>query len=188
MAFPPWNLDKALKVYQLANSADTHVFHAGCHAAGIKPIYHLFWESLPLSDIYVPITPDILHQMLQGVMKHLILWLTHPNIFGSAEINACCRSLPPSHHITHFPHGITNLSWVSGKQHKDMCQILIGLIINLSLPGGQVPSRVIRAVHVLLDFLYITQLPSQTTDTLDRLDNSLQLFHQNKTVFADFGV
>ena len=90
MAFPPWNLDKALKVYQLANSADTHVFHAGCHAAGIKPIYHPFWESLPLSDIYVSITPDILHQMLQGVMKHLISWLTHPNIFGSAEINTHC--------------------------------------------------------------------------------------------------
>ncbi len=46
----------------------------------------------------------------------------------------------------------------------------------------------IRAVRVLLDFLYIAQLPSQTTDTLDCLDNSLQLFHQNKTVFADFGV
>ena len=58
-----------------------------------------------------------------------------------------------------------------------MCQILIGLIINLSLPGGQVPSHVIRAVRALLDFLYIAQLPSQTTDTLDHLDNSLQLFH-----------
>jgi len=90
MAFPLQNLDEALKVYQLADSADTCVFHVGCHAVGIKPIYHPFWELLPLSDIYVSITLDILHQMLQGVMKHLISWLTHPNIFGSAEINACC--------------------------------------------------------------------------------------------------
>ncbi|KAH9035982.1 hypothetical protein EDB83DRAFT_2178445, partial [Lactarius deliciosus] len=53
---------------------DVHVFHAACHEVGLKPIFHPFWESLPLVNIFVSITPDILHQMLQGVMKHLITW------------------------------------------------------------------------------------------------------------------
>ncbi|KAN0103742.1 hypothetical protein V8E52_011679, partial [Russula decolorans] len=187
-AFPLRNFGKALNVYQLADDADTRVFHAACRETGLKPVYHPFWERLPLSNIYVSITLDILHQMLQGVMKHLISWLTRPNTFGAAEINARCRSLPPNHHIKQFPKGITALSRVSGGEHKNMCRILIGLIINLPLPGGQVPSRVIKAVRALLDFLYIAQLPSQTTDTLHRLDDSLVLFHQNKSVFVDLGV
>ena len=187
-AFPRRNLDEALEVYQLADSSDTRVFHAACNGIGLKPVYHPFWESLPLSNIYISITPDILHQMHQGVLKHLISWLMHPNAFGAAEIDARCHSLPPNHHITQFPRGITTLSRVSGKEHKDMCRILLGLIINLPLPGGQVPSRVIRAVRALLDFLYTMQLPSHTRDTLQHLDDSLALFHQNKSVFADLGM
>lgn len=190
--FPLRNIGEAHEVYQLADDVDTRVFHAACRQAsaqtGLKPVYHPFWESLPLSDIYISITPDVLHQMLQGIMKHLISWLTHPNIFGAAAINARCQSLPPNHHITQFPRGITTLSRVSGQEHKNICRILIGLVINLPLPGGQVPSHVIRAVRALLDFLYIAQLPSHTTDTLRSLDDALAMFHENKSVFADLGV
>jgi hypothetical protein len=187
-AFPLRNLDEALDIYQLAEDADAHDFHATCRETGLKPVYHPFWESLPLSNIYISITPDILHQMLQGVMKHLISWLTNSNTFGATEVNARCRSLPPNHHIKQFPKGITTLSRVSGVEHKNICRILIGLVINLSLPGGQAPSRVIKAVRALLDFLYLAQLPSHTTDTLRHLDDSLTRFHQNKSVFADLGV
>jgi len=41
----------------------------------------------PLVDIYLSITPDILHQLLQGVMKHLISWVTSLGAFGPAEID-----------------------------------------------------------------------------------------------------
>jgi len=47
-------------------------YSAACSNAGIKPIVHPFWQDLPYSDIYLGITPDILHQLYQGVMKHLI--------------------------------------------------------------------------------------------------------------------
>ena len=40
----------------------------------------------------------------------------------------------------------------------------------------------------LLDFLYLAQLPSQTTDTTTRLKDSLDTFHRNKDVFVDLGV
>src|SRR5260370_35698953 len=69
-----------------------------------------------------------------------------------------------------------------------MCWILIGLISNLPLPGGQIPLCVIRLAHTLLNFLYIAQFPSQTMDTLHHLDESLMLFHQNKSIFANLGV
>ena len=35
-----------------------------------------FWDGFPLCDIHMSITPDILHQLYQGVIKHLIHWST----------------------------------------------------------------------------------------------------------------
>ena len=167
---------------------DVHVFHAACRDAGIKLVFHPFWEHLPLTDIFIAITPDILHQMLQGVMKHLIAWLTSAAAIGPDEIDARCQALPPNHHVRIFPNGIMTLSWVSGQEHKDITRLLLGLIVDLPLPSRQVTSRVVRAVRALLDFLYIAQFPSQTTTTIIQLEESLTWFHNNKAVFLDLGV
>ena len=184
---PPRNYDAALETFRLADG-DVHVFNSACHEAGLKPVFHPFWEALPFVDIFLSITPDILHQMLQGVMKHLISWLTSPGAFGTAKIDARCRSLPPNHHITTFVKGITILSRVTGLEHKQMCKILLGLIVDLSLPSGGDTARILRTARALLDFLYLAQLPSHTANTLLRLEESLVRFHDNKDVFLDLGV
>ena len=62
---------KALKTYALADS-NVHTFYATCRDTRIKPVFYPFWEPLPLINIYISITLDILNQLLQGVMKHLI--------------------------------------------------------------------------------------------------------------------
>ena len=185
--FPPRDYAATIDTYLLADE-DVREFHAACRTAGLKPVYHPFWQSFPLTDISLSITPDILHQLLQGVMKHLVAWLTDLALFGATEVNARCRSLPPNHHITLFMKGITTLSRVTGKEHKDMCRILIGLIVDLPLPGGQAPLRVVRAVHAILDFMYLAQYPSHTTNTLNCLEASLAQFHDNKDTFIDLGV
>ncbi|KAH9061974.1 hypothetical protein EDB87DRAFT_391243 [Lactarius vividus] len=187
LRFPARDLTKAFDTFLLADE-NTSSFHAACNEAGLKPIYHPFWQHLPLTNIYISITPDMLHQLLQGVLKHLLSWLTRSVVFGAMEIDARCRCLPPNHHITLFPKGITGLSRISGKEHKAMCRILIGLIVDIPLPGGQAPSRVVRATRALLDFICLAQFPSHTTQTLKCLEDSLATFHQNKDVFVDVGV
>ncbi|KAI9428542.1 hypothetical protein H4582DRAFT_1830580 [Lactarius indigo] len=184
---PLRDYNKAMEAF-LSADGDVQTFHSVCREASLKPVFHPFWEALPLADIFVSITPDILHQMLQGVMKHLIRWLTDSGVFGRAQIDARCRSLPPNHHVMTFVRGISTLSRVSGLEHKHMCRILLGLVIELPLPSGGSPVWVIRTVRALLDFLYITQLPSHTTETLLRLEESLAQFHDNKDVFVDLGV
>ena len=62
-------------------------FKAACIEVGIKPI-RPFWQHLPYVDIYHAITPDILHQLHQGVFKHVVSWLSHANAYGAAEIDA----------------------------------------------------------------------------------------------------
>jgi len=178
---------KALETYALADG-DVRPFHAACRETGIKPVVHPFWENLPHVNIYVSITPDILHQLLQGVMKHVIEWLSDPLMFGPRGIDARCRLMPPNHQITLFPRGITTLSRVLGKEHKNMCRLLLGLIVDLQLADGSSSARVLKAVRGLLDFLYLAQLPSQTNVTISRLEHLLVTFHENKDIFMDLGV
>ncbi|KAI8971258.1 hypothetical protein BD414DRAFT_518074 [Trametes punicea] len=161
-------------------------YTAACREAGIKPLYHPFWESLPYTNIFYAITPDVLHQLYQGVMKHLVAWLK--KAFGDEELDARVRRLPQNNSLRHFAKGISKLTRVTGKEHRDMCRILIGLIIGLPLPHGLSPSRLVRAVRALLDFLYYAQFTCHTTETLCRLSDALKLFHANKLIFVDLGI
>lgn len=161
-------------------------YAAACTAAGIKPIVRPFWQNLPYADIYLSITPDILHQMYQGVMKHLVSWVVAA--FGQKEIDARCQCLPPNHNIHNFSKGITSLSHLTGKEHANMCRVLLGLIVDLKLPDNRSPLPLIRAVRALLDFLYLAQYPLHTSETLRLLHKSLKLFDENKHIFIDLGI
>jgi hypothetical protein len=157
-----------------------------CAEAGIKPIVDPFWKDLPYVHIYRSITPDILHQLYQGILKHLIGWVTQ--MFGPLEIDARCRRLPPNHNIRHFIKGITSLSRVTGQEHDQMSRILLGLVIDAPLPDGLSNVRLIRAVRALLDFIYLAQYPVHSDESLLLLEDALEQFHNNKEIFVDLGI
>lgn len=161
-------------------------FTRACRDLGIKPIREPFWRHLPFVHIYRSITPDILHQLYQGVVKHLIAWLK--DAYGAEELDARCRRLPPNHQIRLFLKGITTLQKVTGKEHGDICRFLLALIIGLPLRDGMSSNRLLRAVRALLDFLYLARYPAHTSDTLASLRASLERFHANKSIFVDLGI
>jgi hypothetical protein len=183
--YPLRNLDEVLNALETLEEGPT-AYARACDNAGIKPVFHPFWEDLPYVNIFRAITPDILHQMYQGVLKHVIAWLQEA--FDTAEIDARCNRLPPNHNLRLFRKGICTLSRVSGKEHSDMCRIILGLIIDIRLPNNQSPARLIRAVRSILDFLYIAQYPSHTDETLAQLNDALARFHENKSIFIDLAI
>ncbi|KAH8084372.1 hypothetical protein BXZ70DRAFT_900453 [Cristinia sonorae] len=157
-----------------------------CKAAGIKPIYRPYWQDLPYADPFLSITPDILHQLYQGVIKHLVAWIK--TVFSQTEIDARCRSLPRNHHVRVFTNGITNLYQLTGREHADIARILLGLVADMPLPGGASSAQLVRAVRAMLDFLYLSQYPVQTSETLSMLQDALTRFHDNKQIFIELGV
>ncbi|KAI9435012.1 hypothetical protein F5148DRAFT_1154707 [Russula earlei] len=104
---PPHELDKILDAFDAISQGPT-VFAQACKEAWVKHIQHPFWEDLPFVNIYQSIAPDILHQLSQGVIKHLIAWLR--TICGDAEIDAQCCHLPPHHKIWIFMNVISYLT------------------------------------------------------------------------------
>ena len=104
-------------------------FLHACSSAGIKPIVNPFWKDLPYAHIYRSIMPDILHQIYQGVVKHLVGWLI--KVIGAKEVDVRCRRLPPNHNLCSFTKGISTLSRVTGEEHSQMCQILLTLTMDV---------------------------------------------------------
>ncbi|KAI0056692.1 hypothetical protein BV25DRAFT_1920826 [Artomyces pyxidatus] len=90
-----------------------------------------------------------------GMVKHVILWLKQ-------VLNARFACLSLNHNLHHFSTGITHLSRVLGKEHKDIMHVLLGY-----------PSQTAA-----------TYAPS----TLQYFENALDEFHANKDIFEQLGV
>ncbi|KAJ3502648.1 hypothetical protein NLJ89_g8789 [Agrocybe chaxingu] len=182
---PPRSIEPVLEALNKIDEGPV-AFTQACSDAGIKPIQDPFWKNLPFVNIYQSITPDLLHQLYQGFVKHVIGWIR--SACGDSEIDARCRRLPPNHHIRLFMKGISHLSRVTGMEHDQICRFLLGLILDIRLPDGLSNVRLIRAVRALLDFLYLAKYPIHTSQTLDNLDDALRQFHENRDIFVALGI
>lgn len=161
-------------------------YSAACQEVRIKPLQQPFWVGLPYVNIFQSITLDVLHQLYQGVIKHLVAWLT--KVCGAAEIDLRARKIPPNHSIHIFRKGITILTRVTGTEHKQIASVLLGLISDIHLPNGISSAPLMSATRALLDFLYLAQFPVHTNTTLQDLQTSLDTFHDNSFIFVDLGV
>jgi hypothetical protein len=180
------DMDAVLDALALVDDPDPGVYKAACKNVGIKPIIGMFYQYLPYAHIFKAIAPDILHQLYQGVIKHILGWIK--TAFDPAEINARCRRLPPNHHIRLFMTGITSLSRLTGQEHGDICRILLGLIVDLPLANGLSSGRLVSAVRAILDCLYLAQYPLHSTSTLQLFQNAIDRFEEAKQVFVDLGI
>jgi hypothetical protein len=142
--------------------------------------YEPFWVGFPLVDIHRSIAPDILHQLYQGVLKHLIWWVQE--VMGEEELDARIRLLPPACGVRQFDKGISALSQVSGTERKHIARILLGCLV------GKIDSRGITACRSLLHFINLAQYPSHDQDTLGYMQEELDTWHKYRSYFIDNGI
>ncbi|KZT33782.1 hypothetical protein SISSUDRAFT_992677, partial [Sistotremastrum suecicum HHB10207 ss-3] len=134
-----------------------------------------FWADFPHTNIHGVTTPDILHQLYQGMIKHVIGWLK--KIVGVAELNNRFMRIPSASGLRHFASGISALANVTGSEHRDISRQLLACL------HGAVDDDVLRATRALLDFTYLAQYKSHSEETLQYMQEALDLFHANKIAF-----
>jgi hypothetical protein len=162
-------------------SGSPQKFHSYCMSKDVAGnVYQPFWDGFPLCDIHRSITPDVLHQLYQGVFKHLVNWCQR--ILTPQELDRRIRALPPAYGLRQFKNGIFAMSQISGTERKNMAKILLGCLV------GCMPAQGIAAVTALLDFIYIAQYPAHDSVTLGYLRDALDRFHANREYFIITGV
>ena len=63
-----------------------------------------------------------------------------------------------------------------------MARILLDCLV------GKVPDEVLICYRALLDFIYIAQYPTHNDDSLQYLEDALDLFHSHKHIFLELGI
>jgi hypothetical protein len=146
--------------------------------AGLISVPELFWKDWDHVNIHTAITSDILHQLIQGMGKHLVSWLTP--LVGEKEMDARFSRIPRAYGLRHFHSGISMLARVSGAEHKAIFAQLLGTV------AGSIPSKAVRAARAMLDFIYLAQYECHTDSSLEVLKSQLDNFHKDKKVFLDY--
>lgn len=149
------------------------------HIRAVSP----FWSNLPHCDIFLSLTPDILHQLHKGMFKdHLVKWTTACVNGGETEVDSRFKAMPHHGNLRHFKRGISLVSQWTGNEYKQMEKIFLGVI------AGAAEPEVERAVRAVLDFIHYAHFEAHTEDSLARLDASWRAFHASKGVFLRLGV
>ena len=144
-------------------------FHSYCMSHNVAgSVYRPFWTGFPLCDIDHSITPDFLHQLYQGVFKHLVHWCQ--STLTPQELDRQIWALPPAYGLWQFKNGIFAMSQILGTERKNMVKIILGCLV------GCMPAQGIAAVTALLDFIYLAQYPAHDFDTLQYLQEALYSF------------
>ncbi|KAI6022354.1 hypothetical protein BKA83DRAFT_4054700, partial [Pisolithus microcarpus] len=130
------------------------------------------WKGWLLSDPSQFFTPKPLHHFHRMFLDHNVKWCI--TVTGLAELNIHFSLLQTPVGYCMFADSISQLKQVMGHDHCTVQCYIIGAI------ASSVQQHFLIAVHSLLDFQYMAQAPEFTDDTLVRVANALQGFHNHK--------
>ena len=145
----------------------------------LNGVHDPFWRDWPLTQPNVFLTPEPIHHWHKQFWDHDVKWCIQ--VLSGTEIDFWFSVLQPCTGYRHFAEGITNLKQVTGQEHHNIEQYLIGIIT------GAVPHSFLITVRALMDFRYMAQAPQISDAGCSQIQNSLALFHKHKQAILDTG-
>ncbi|KAF8601012.1 hypothetical protein BDV93DRAFT_446595, partial [Ceratobasidium sp. AG-I] len=156
-----------LRLYFLHNSI------AELKQLSLKPVWP-WWGDIPYVNLAGCITPDLLHQIYQGVFKtHLLRWLKY--LVGPTVLDERVKAMPMAAGMRHFSKGITGFgSQWTGRESKQMMEQIVPAVI------GDLSSDMAKLVYALMNFMFRAHGSSLTETDLVAMEEDLATFHRLK--------
>jgi hypothetical protein len=145
----------------------------------LRPI-NPFWADFPHCDIFSCMTPDLLHELHNGVFgTHIVKWATQATAGEDDEIDRRFRAMTPHPTLRHFTKGISLTSQWTGNERKNMEKVFLGILAKVTDPAVQ------RAVGGIIDFIHYAHFETHCDESLAQLDKAWSAFHDDKSIFID---
>ncbi|KAF8322392.1 hypothetical protein F5887DRAFT_1087226 [Amanita rubescens] len=150
-----------------------------------------FTSDFPRADIHELISPDLLHQVIKGTFKdHLVAWveayIKETYVAADAreilaDIDRRIRAVPLFPGLRRFPEGRGYKQW-TGDDSKALMKVYLPAIVN------HVPDQMVKAIALFLEFCYLVRRHVLDDDDLDKLDDVLSHYLQEREIFRTTGV
>ncbi|KAF8261270.1 hypothetical protein EI94DRAFT_1789551 [Lactarius quietus] len=150
-----------------------------------------FTYPFPRADIHELLAPDLLHQLIKGVFKdHLVEWVleylhvTHGEKVSLEiieDIDRRISAVPPFSGLRRFPDGRDYKQW-TGDDSKALMKVFLAAIT------GYLPSVMVHSIAAFMDACYITRRNAINSIALEHLRNSIDMYHELRSVFVQAGV
>lgn len=143
-------------------------------ASGLSGVDKPFWRDWKFADPSQFLVPDALHQWHKFFWDHIMSWAR--SLMGNKEVDRRYKCLQKHIQHRHFTNGFTSFSQHTMREFRELQSSFVAVIAD----HKSITPGIMAAFRALLDFIYLGQLETQTTDTLQRLQDALTKFHANK--------
>ncbi|KAJ6533903.1 hypothetical protein DFH09DRAFT_932549 [Mycena vulgaris] len=173
------NPDETLRVLLAQSRGDFPVKFVDQNLRPMNP----FWADLPHCDIFSCMTPDILHELHNGLFgDHVVSWATAATTGTDDEIDNRFRAMTPHPTLRHFKKGISLTSQWTGTERKNMEKVFLGVLAKTTDLAVQ------RVVAGVIDFIYYAHFETHSDESLAKLDAAWDAFHNDKSIFVDLEI
>ncbi|QRV96205.1 hypothetical protein RhiJN_24223 [Ceratobasidium sp. AG-Ba] len=130
----------------------------------------------PIHSIYDAVVADPLHQIEQGVWgKHLWPWIRDDLPKASRKIlDSRFQSIQRYPDLKHFPNGVTELEYITGKEHGVILRMIVPLISDLI--QDKYRKLILGTFRSLAEIHILVKLTTHNDITLERLENEIKRF------------
>ena len=165
------DIDSLLRVLDPLNLP---AFQKAAKQLGLNGVHAPFWRDWQFAEPCNFLVPDALHQWRKLFMDHIVSWGRF--WMGDEEITRRISVLQPMKGYRHFPIGFTHFRQHTGKEHRDLERVWVGVIAG----HEKVTPDIMRCVRGFMDFVYTAQMESHSDESLNELEGYLRQFHDNK--------
>ncbi|KAG9079690.1 hypothetical protein FS749_008310 [Ceratobasidium sp. UAMH 11750] len=153
---------------------------AELRALNLKPVWP-WWGDIPEVNLATCFTPDLLHQLHQGVFKtHLLRWIRH--LVGDKKLDERLAAMPRAAGLRHFDRGVTGVQQWTGRESKEMAAQILPVV------AGTLSAELTEMVRSLIDFMFRAQAPTMTDTDIAAMERDLARFHELKGLLITKGV